>query len=80
MKEAQLRAKKKWTEKNREKVRYYSAKSTSRKFITDLATTEDLELLRDLIIEKLQEQQKQQREQDLDQEQGPGGPGERKVE
>lgn len=55
MKESQLRAKKKWTEKNKEKARYYSYKSTSRKFITDLATIEDLEILKDMITNKLQE-------------------------
>lgn len=47
--ESQKRAQKKYDEKNREKRTYLSQRSTSRSFIRNKATLEDLEELEELI-------------------------------
>ena len=47
--ESQKRAQKKYDEKNREKRTYLSQRSTSRGFIRNKATLEDLEKLEELI-------------------------------
>lgn len=47
--ESQKRAQKKYDEKNREKRTYLSQRSTSRGFIRNKATLEDLEELEELI-------------------------------
>lgn len=47
--ESQKRAQKKYDEKNREKRTYLSQRSTSRGFIRNKATMEDLEELEELI-------------------------------
>lgn len=49
--ESQKRAQKKYDEKNREKRTYLSQRSTSRGFIRNKATLEDLEELAELIEE-----------------------------
>ena len=51
--EAQRRAKKNWQSANRKKSNYYSAKSTAKRFINELATLEDLAELEKFIKEKL---------------------------
>lgn len=50
--ESQKRAQKKYDEKNREKRTYLSQRSTSRGFIRNKATLEDLEELAELIAER----------------------------
>lgn len=49
VRESQKRAQKKYDEKNREKRTYLSQRSTSRGFIRNKATLEDLEELEELI-------------------------------
>lgn len=49
MTETQRKAKDKWQQKNREKASYYTAKSTAKRFINELATDEDLNELKKLI-------------------------------
>lgn len=51
--EAQLRANKKWSDKNKDKQRIYRYRSYARKFVRDLATSDDLKELRKMIDEKL---------------------------
>ncbi len=51
--EAQLRANKKWSDKNKDKQRMYRYRSYARKFVRDLATDDDLKELRKMIDEKL---------------------------
>ena len=51
--EAQLRANKKWSDKNKGKQRIYRYRSYARKFVRDLATADDLKELRKMIDEKL---------------------------
>ena len=48
----QTEANKKWQEKNREKARYLRNRSTSRSFIRNQSTLEDLEELEQLIAER----------------------------
>ncbi len=48
----QTEANKKWQEKNREKARYLRNRSTTRGFIKNQATLEDLEELENLIAER----------------------------
>lgn len=50
--ESQKRAQKKYDEKNRKKRTYLSQRSTSRGFIRNKATLEDLEELAELIEER----------------------------
>lgn len=50
--ESQKRAQKKYDEKNREKRTYLSQRSTSRGFIRNKATLDDLEELAELIEER----------------------------
>lgn len=49
---AQTEANKKWQEKNRERAKYLRNRSTSRSFIKNQATSEDLEELENLITER----------------------------
>lgn len=51
-KEAQAAADKRWAEKNREHKNYLSRRSNARGFIKNLATTEDLEDLKERIERK----------------------------
>lgn len=51
--DAQLRANKKWSDKNKDKQRIYRYRSYARKFVRDLATADDLKELRKMIDEKL---------------------------
>lgn len=51
--EAQLRANKKWSDKNKDKQRIYRYRSYARKFIRDLATEDDLKELEELIHKRL---------------------------
>ena len=51
--EAQAAADKRWAEKNREHKNYLSRRSNARGFIKNLATTEDLEDLKERIKKKL---------------------------
>jgi len=53
-KNLQTEANKKWQEKNREKARYLRDRSTSRGFIKNRATKEDLEELQKLIEERIE--------------------------
>ena len=48
-KNAQTEANKRWQEKNREKAKYLRNRSTSRSFIRNNATEEDLQELEELI-------------------------------
>ena len=52
-KEAQAAADKRWAERNREHKNYLSRRSNARGFIQNLATTEDLEELKERIEKKL---------------------------
>jgi len=52
-KNLQTEANKKWQEKNREKARYLRDRSTSRSFIKNRATEEDLQELQELIKERM---------------------------
>ena len=52
--EAQKRAKQKYREKNRERTNYLNARTTSRSFIRNKATKEDLEELEELIKERIE--------------------------
>lgn len=47
--EARLKANKKWTDANKDKQRVYQYRSYARKFIRDMATSEDLDELASLI-------------------------------
>lgn len=51
--EAQLKANKKWNDKNKDKQRIYRYRSYARKFIRDLATDDDLRELQELIHKRL---------------------------
>ncbi|MBD8084919.1 hypothetical protein HUK45_01340 [Limosilactobacillus sp. c9Ua_26_M] len=51
--EAQLKANKKWNDKNKDKQRIYRYRSYARKFIRDLATDDDLKELQEMIQERL---------------------------
>ena len=51
--DAQLKANKKWNDKNKDKQRIYRYRSYARKFVRDLATADDLKELRKMIDEKL---------------------------
>ena len=47
--EAQLKASKKWDEAHKERKKYIVARSQAKRFVTKLATNEDLENLKKLI-------------------------------
>lgn len=51
--EAQLKANKKWNDKNKDKQRIYRYRSYARKFVRDIATQDDLKELRKMIDERL---------------------------
>ena len=51
--DAQLKANKKWNDKNKDKQRVYRYRSYARKFIRDLATEDDLKELQELIDKRL---------------------------
>lgn len=51
--EAQLKAAKKWNDKNKDKQRVYRYRSYARKFIRDLADDDDLKELQELIDKRL---------------------------
>lgn len=51
--ESQKRANEKWGEKNKDKMRIYRYRSYARKFIRDLASEDDLQELRKIIDDKL---------------------------
>lgn len=51
--EAQLRANKKWNDKNKDKQRVYRYRSYARKYVRDIASQDDLLELRKMIDEKL---------------------------
>lgn len=50
--DAQKRAKKNWNEKNRNRASYLSSRSSARSFIRNKATLEDLEELKELILNR----------------------------
>ena len=50
---AQLKANKKWNDKNKDKRRVYRYRSYARKFIRDLANEDDLKELQAMIQERL---------------------------
>ena len=50
--EAQLKASKKWDEAHKERKKYIVARSQAKRFVTKLATNEDLENLKKLIEKK----------------------------
>ncbi|AND80101.1 hypothetical protein [Streptococcus pantholopis] len=50
--EAQKKASRKWEQKNKEKKAYYSYKATTKSFIRNKATAEDLTELEALIAER----------------------------
>ena len=52
---AQTEANKRWQEQNRERARYLRNRSTSRSFVKNQATKEDLEELEQLISERRKE-------------------------
>lgn len=51
--EAQLKANKKWNDKNKDKQRIYRYRSYARKFVRELATDNDLKELQELIHKRL---------------------------
>lgn len=51
--EAQLKANKKWDDKNPDKKRIYRYRSYARKYVRDIASEDDLEELRQMIDERL---------------------------
>lgn len=51
--EAQLKANKKWNDKNKDKQRIYRYRSYARKFVRELATEDDLKELQELIHKRL---------------------------
>ena len=51
--EAQLRANKKWNDKNKDKQRIYRYRSYARKDVRDIANEDDLKELRKMIDERL---------------------------
>lgn len=51
--EAQLRANKKWNDKNKDKQRIYRYRSYARKYVRDIANEDDLKELRKMIDERL---------------------------
>lgn len=51
--EAQLKANKKWNDKNKDKQRVYRYRSYARKFVRELATEDDLKELQELIHKRL---------------------------
>ncbi|MBD8087953.1 hypothetical protein HUK49_08445 [Limosilactobacillus sp. c11Ua_112_M] len=51
--EAQLKANKKWNDKNKDKQRIYRYRSYARKFVRELATDDDLKELQEMIQERL---------------------------
>lgn len=50
--EARKRANKKWDDSNKEQMKYLRYRSYSKTFIKYLANQEDLQVLKDLIIER----------------------------
>lgn len=54
-KNAQTEANKRWQEQNRERARYLRNRSTSRSFVKNQATKEDLEELEQLMAERRKE-------------------------
>jgi hypothetical protein len=50
--ESRKRANKKWDNSNKEQMKYLRYRSYSKTFITTLANNEDLQVLKDLIIER----------------------------
>lgn len=51
-KESRNKAQQKYAAKNREKLKYTNLKSSSKRFVLDYATDEDLEFLKNLIEER----------------------------
>lgn len=51
--EAQLKANKKWDDKNPDKKRIYRYRSYARKYVGDIASEDDLKELRQMIDERL---------------------------
>ena len=51
--EAQLKAAKKWNDKNKDKQRVYRYRSYARKYVRDIASQDDLLELRKMIDERL---------------------------
>lgn len=52
---AQIEASKRWNEKNKERRRYNSSKSSARSFIRNRSTVEDLDELEAIIRERREE-------------------------
>lgn len=50
---AQLKANKKWNDKNKDKQRIYRYRSYARKYVRDIASVDDLKELQALINERL---------------------------
>ena len=50
--EAKARANKKWDEKNKERKKYISKRSTAKSFILNLASEDDLELIEKYITQR----------------------------
>lgn len=50
--EARKRANKKWDEKNKNRKQYLNKRSTTKSFILNLATQEDLEKIKEYISER----------------------------
>ena len=51
--DAQIKASTKWNTKNKDKMNYIRKKSSAKRFIEDVASLEDLQMLKDLIEKKL---------------------------
>lgn len=51
--EVQLKANKKWDDKNPDKKRIYRYRSYARKYVRDIASEDDLKELRQMIDERL---------------------------
>lgn len=55
MTDAKREANKRWSEKNKDKVRYYNYRTKTRHFLKNLATVEDLDEVQELVNNKRKE-------------------------
>ncbi len=54
---SQAKARDKWNEKNKAKKKVYSYRSYTRKFIKEMATIDDIQEIKQLLVEREQELQ-----------------------
>ncbi|WP_119327526.1 hypothetical protein [Companilactobacillus musae] len=51
--EARIKANKKWDEKNKERTSYLRSRSSAKSFIKNKATKEDIDMLKDVMKDRL---------------------------